>query len=377
MAVSSVPAYERSVTTTNPADHDEEGRFRRLVDTLDHAVVWEFDETLGAYTFVSQHSQLVLGYACEEWMRDPHFFEQRVHPEDWPKLVQLFAKLRRGETADLRCEHRCRREDGTTIWVHTGVHFDEHLGHALFRGVTIDVNHLKVAEEQQRLAREQAERAAKARDEILAVVAHDLRNPLHTIRMACSVLEQASGPANHSAVILRAVDRMQHLIDDLVDAASIRASRLKITASECDAASLLRQLADDFAADAQHKQVTLRREINSTAELRCDGRRIHQALSNLLHNALKFTPEGGTVTLRLAIDPLHAALSVEDTGRGIAEHELDKVFEREWQSDDTAHLGSGMGLYIAKGIVEAHGGTIQVSSQLGQGSIFTVLLPMP
>ena len=363
--------------TTDAADRADEGRFRRLVDTLDHAVVWEFDETLGAYTFVSQHSLLVLGYTCEEWLRDPHFFEQRVHPDDWPKLVELFAKLRRGETADLRCEHRCRRADGTTFWVHTGVHFEEHQGHALFRGVTIDVNHLKVAEEQQRLAREQAERAAKARDEILAVVAHDLRNPLHTIRMTCAVLDQVSGPANHTAVILRAVDHMQHLIDDLVDAASIRASRLKITPAECDAASLLRQLADDFSGEAQHKQVALRVEIGATALLRCDGRRIHQALSNLLHNALKFTPEGGTVTLRLAIDALQAAFSVEDTGRGIAEHELDRVFERAWQSDETAHLGSGMGLYIAKGIVEAHGGKIQVSSQLGQGSLFTVLLPMP
>jgi len=178
-------------------------------------------------------------------------------------------------------------------------------------------------------------------------------------------------------VILRAVDHMQHLIDDLVDAASIRASRLKITPAECDAASLLRQLADDFSGEAQHKQVALRVETGATALLRCDGRRIHQALSNLLHNALKFTPEGGRVTLRLAIDALQAAFSVEDTGRGIAEHELDRVFERAWQSDETAHLGSGMGLYIAKGIVEAHGGKIQVSSQLGHGSTFTVSLPMP
>jgi signal transduction histidine kinase len=83
------------------------------------------------------------------------------------------------------------------------------------------------------------------------------------------------------------------------------------------------------------------------------------------------------VTLRLEIDPLHATFSVQDVGRGIAEHEIDKVFEREWQSDETAHLGSGMGLYIAKGIVEAHGGQIQVSSQLGQGSLFKVVLPMP
>jgi PAS domain S-box-containing protein len=365
------------MTMNDALDCADEGRFRRLVDTLDHAVVWEFDETLGAYTFVSQHSQLVLGYKCEEWLQDPHFFERRVHPDDWPKFVELLAKLRRGEMADLRCEHRCQRADGTTFWVHTGVHFEAHRGHKLFRGVTIDIHHLKVAEEQQRLAREQAERAAKARDEILAVVAHDLRNPLHTIRLTCRLIEHAPGEGNHSAVILRAVDRMQSLIDDLVDAASIRAARLKISASEVDAASLLRQLAEDFSGAAKQEQVALQLEISGTALLRCDGRRIHQAMSNLIHNALKFTAAGGTVTLHLSVDPLHATFSVQDTGCGIAEHELDKVFEREWQTDETAHLGSGMGLYIAKGIVEAHGGQIHVSSQLGQGSTFTVLLPMP
>src|SRR6185295_8571465 len=332
------------MTATDERECADEGRFRRLVDTLDHAVVWEFDETLGAYTFVSQHSQLVLGYECQEWLHDPRFFERRVHPDDWPKLVELFAKLRRGETTDLRCEHRCQRADGTIFWVHTGVHFEQHRGHSLFRGVTIDVHHLKAAEEQQRSAREQAERLAKARDEILSVVAHDLRNPLNTIRMTCSVLERAAAPGNHTAVILRAVDQMQRLIDDLLDAASIRASRLKIASTEVDAASLLRQLAADFSGEAQQQQVALQIVADASATLRCDGRRIHQAMSNLIHNALKFTDPGGRVTLRLEIDALHASFRVEDTGRGIAEHELDKVFEREWQSDETAHLGSGMGL---------------------------------
>jgi PAS domain S-box-containing protein len=369
----------QGVDMTSPDELEcaDEGRFRRLVDTLDHAVVWEFDETLGAYTFVSQHSVLVLGYQCQEWLQDPRFFERRVHPDDWPKLVELFAKLRRAEASDLRCDHRWQRADGTVFWVHTGVHFEEHRGHSLFRGVTIDINHIKAAEEQERLAREQAERLAKARDEILSVVAHDLRNPLNTIRMTCSALDRTSEPGKYTAVVLRAVDQMQRLIDDLVDAASIRASRLKIARTEVDAASLLRQLGDDFSEDAQQKQVALRVIAEGNSTLRCDGGRIHQAISNLIHNALKFTDAGGSVTLRLAVDALHATFSVEDTGRGIAEEDLGKVFDREWQSDETAHLGSGMGLYIARGIIEAHGGQIEVSSQLGQGSVFKVLLPTP
>jgi PAS domain S-box-containing protein len=356
---------------------DDESRFRRLVDTLDHAVVWEFDDTISAYTFVSQHSRLVLGYDADEWLRDPQFFERRIHPDDLPKLLELLAKLRRGEATDLRCEHRCQHADGHSVWVHTGVHSERVRSHQLLRGVTIDISHIKAAEDHERRAREAAEFAAKARDEVLAVVAHDLRNPLNTIRLTCSLLEREAALSKPTAVILRAVNQMQHLIDDLVDAASIRASRLKISPTEVDAASLLRQLADDFSSEAHQKNVALHLVAAQTATLHCDGRRIAQALANLIHNALKFTEAGGSVTLQLSVDPLHSKFIIEDTGRGIAAHELDKIFDREWQADETAHLGSGMGLYIAKGIVGAHGGEIQVSSEVGRGSTFTVIMPTP
>jgi PAS domain S-box-containing protein len=357
-------------------DDVEESRFRRLVDTLDHAVVWEFDDTLGQYTFVSEHSRLVLGYAAEDWLQDSEFFERRIHPDDAPKLLELLAKLRRREAVDLRCEHRCRHADGHSVWVHTGVHFELFRGHRLMRGLTIDITHIKRAEEEERRARLEAERASKARDEVLAVVAHDLRNPLNTIRLGCEMLEHEPAVRQYSERILRAVDSMQRLIDDLVDAASIRASRLKLAPSEVDAATLVRQLAEDFAAEAESKGVSLRVLVGATATLRCDGRRLTQALANLMNNALKFTPCEGVVTLRLEIDALQAAFVVEDTGRGIAEDEIDKVFDREWQTDETAHLGSGMGLYIAKGIVMAQGGGIAVASQLGRGSTFTVTIPM-
>jgi PAS domain S-box-containing protein len=148
---------------TDESDSAEGTRFRRLVDTLDHAVVWEFDDTLGAYTFVSQHSSLVLGYSADEWLRDPQFFERRIHAEDLPKLLELLAKLRRGEAEDLRCDHRCQHADGHTVWVHTGIHSEiQHTRH-LMRGVTIDISHIKAAEELERRAREEAERATKAR----------------------------------------------------------------------------------------------------------------------------------------------------------------------------------------------------------------------
>jgi len=210
------------------------------------------------------------------------------------------------------------------------------------------------------------------------VVAHDLRAPLQTIRLACDVIEEATAPPTRQLEILRrATHKMQALIDDLVDAAAIRAARLSLSPDQFDPVRLLRECADDFAAEASERGITLTLalDVQSSPPVRGDARRVAQTLGNLIQNALKFTEAGGRVTLRVGTDTQHVRLVVEDLGRGIAPAEIDKVFDREWQSDETAHLGSGMGLYIAKGIAEAHGGTLTVTSELGHGSAFTLTLP--
>jgi PAS domain S-box-containing protein len=355
------------------ADHH---RFRRLVDSLDHAIVWEFDDTLKAYTFVSDHSRLVLGYDCQDWLNNSNFFEDHIEPEDLPRVLEMLDKLRRREATDLQLQHRCLRADGRVIWVHSGVHFEEEDGHELFRGVTIDIDDLKLTEQRERDARLAAERTAYARDEVLAVVSHDLRNPLNTIQLACSMLEQGTQLEKNVRLVRRAVRQMQGLIDDLLDAASIRASRMKISAAALDVQSLLNDIGDSFAAEAAERGIRLSVEAPENATIEADGRRLSQTLSNLINNALKFTSAGGDVRVRFVVEPTYVRFEVIDTGRGIAEDELDKVFDREWQSDETAHLGSGMGLYIAKGIVAAHGGELHVQSKLGQGSTFWFELPL-
>jgi PAS domain S-box-containing protein len=360
-------------------ERPDERRFRRLVNTLDHAVVWEFDDTHDAYTFVSEHSRLVLGYDCQAWMADARFFEQRIPEDDLPAVLALFDQLRRREVADVRCEHRMRRADGKVIWVHSGAHYEEQDGCRLFQGVTIDIDHLKRAEEREREARAQAERLAQARDEVLAVVAHDLRNPLNSLELACATFDDPELHARSVQLIRRAVQRMGALIDDLLDAASIRAARLSVVSADLDPRQLIQEVADDFAARAHENGITLELEPAPNApplKLRADAQRLHQLLANLVNNALKFTESGGRVTLRLLVEPRQVRIEVRDSGRGIAPEDRDKVFDRAWQSDETAHLGSGMGLYIAKGIVVAHGGTIGVDSELGIGSTFYFTLPV-
>jgi len=364
--------------TSIPSMPFDSNRFRRIVDALDHVVIWEFDDTLNRYTFVSRHSMLVLGVACEEWMENPRFLEEHVLSEERPKLEELLNKLRTDlEVNDLRLEHRLTKSDGSMIWAHTGVHREHEGGHLLLRGVTVDVNSIKTAEERERQACADAERAVSARDEVLAVVSHDLRNPLGTIRLAADAIGRGSSDVPRNLqMIERAVKRMQSLIDDLVDAAAIRARGLTLSRTTLDVATFVPQLTEDFRNAFAEKDVVLTHELKGEVVLSCDPSRIAQVASNLLNNALKFTAPGGTVKLTVSVDDLEATFTVEDSGRGIAVEEIDKVFEREWQSEETAHLGSGMGLYIAKGIVEAHSGRIWVKSEVGRGTSFAFTLPV-
>jgi len=360
------------------AAHADERRFRRLVDALDHAVVWEFDDTLNRYTFVSEHAHLVFGHTADSWMKNPNFFEDHTHPEDLAKVLELLNKLRStSDVNDLRLEHRFKNSDGVMIWAHTGVHREDEGGHRLLRGVTVDIHSVKAAEEREREARKVAERAVSARDEVLAVVSHDLRNPLNNIRMAASLIRQHPEDAGKNlAIIERATRRMEALIDDLIDAASIRSRGLTISRTTLDTATFLPQIVEEFRPIFDEKGVTLECEVQGQASISCDPKRIAQAISNLLNNALKFTDAGGRVSLSVAVDDLEATFVVRDSGRGIAADELARVFDREWQSEETAHLGSGMGLYIAKGLVEAHAGRIWVESDLDNGSTFAFTLPL-
>src|SRR4051812_2911160 len=192
-------------------------RFLRLVNALDHAVVWEFDDTEQRYTFVSDHSRLVLGYDSDEWAADPQRFERCIVPEDLPGFLALIAKLRNGDANDLRIEHRCLTADGRVTWVHTGVHRADEGGHSMFRGVTIDVHGAKSAEERERNAKEHAEEAVHRLEEVMAIVSHDVRSPLGTLLLAVDALEvQSTDIPKTVAMIRRSALRLSRLIDDLV-----------------------------------------------------------------------------------------------------------------------------------------------------------------
>ncbi|MEJ7597321.1 MAG: ATP-binding protein [Kofleriaceae bacterium] len=220
-----------------------------------------------------------------------------------------------------------------------------------------------------------AQHAVRARDELLAVVSHDLRNPIGVVGLALNVLENDPGMlASTLPRAKRAVDRMMHLIEDLLEIARIEAGTLKIERTAAAASSLLEDAVEQHRPLAQARGIVLELAETTTASALVDRQRIGQAIANLVGNALKFTPSGGQIRLGASADAGEVVLSVEDTGKGIAREHLAHIFDRFWQPDGRRD-GVGLGLAIVKGIVDAHAGRIAVESTVGVGTSFRIALP--
>jgi PAS domain S-box-containing protein len=219
----------------------------------------------------------------------------------------------------------------------------------------------------------EARRAIKARDDVLGVVAHDLRNPLGSILLQAELLRHPGAEASRkpAEMIERSARRMNRLIQDLLDVARMDGGRLSVELSRVAAADLVGDTVDGQRALAKAASLELRAEVaRGVPEVWADRDRVQQVLENLIGNAVKFTGPGGTISVGAAPRQDEVLFWVTDTGAGIAGEDLPHVFDRFWQAGRNGRRGAGLGLAIAKGIVEAHGGRIWVESTPGRGSTF-------
>jgi PAS domain S-box-containing protein len=229
---------------------------------------------------------------------------------------------------------------------------------------------------------EAAQLANQARDEVLGVVSHDLRNPISAIAMCARVLRDHP-PADVAArsellsTIEESTTWVNRLIEDLLDVANIERGRLSLEISEHEASQLALQAIHMFEVEAREHGISLEARLATNLPLvAADGARVVQVLGNLIRNAIKFTPSGGRVTVGVEPRDSTVVFTVVDTGPGMSADRQQRIFERYWQSSDGARVrGSGLGLSIAKGIVEAHGGRITVQSAPNEGSTFTFSIP--
>jgi PAS domain S-box-containing protein len=224
--------------------------------------------------------------------------------------------------------------------------------------------------------------AVKSREEMLAIVSHDLKNPLTVMALMAQQLKRIKQfdlkqPSDFANRIQRAVDHMQMLIGDLLDFAKIQDGTFLIEKLRERPIDVISHAIELVRTQLEAKGQNLTVDISPTLpDVACEDRRINQVLLNLLGNAIKFTPNGGTIRVAAKEVKDGIMIAVSDTGPGIPPDQLPKIFDRYWQAQGTKHLGTGLGLSIAKGIVEAHGSKIWAESQVGKGSSFFFTLPL-
>jgi signal transduction histidine kinase len=225
-------------------------------------------------------------------------------------------------------------------------------------------------------------RAIVARENFVAGVSHDLKNPLSVIQMSVVSMARTLPPVSrqqvekHEQIVLRNVNRMNRLIGDLLDAAAIDAGQMSIEPGDESVRVLVTEAVDLLRPLASARNQELRLAAVEDLRVTCDRVRVLQVMSNLVGNAIKFSESGRIITLRAERDGRAARFSVEDHGTGIAPGQLRHVFERYWRAKPTDGGGTGLGLFLARGIVEAHSGKLWVESKPGVGSTFYFTLPL-
>jgi PAS domain S-box-containing protein len=304
----------------------------------------------------------------------------------WSQEKLVMRSIRHGEKVEY-CETERRRKDGTVIPVSVTISPIHDAAGTVVGASTIvrDITRQRAAEKE-RQGRLAAEDANRAKDEFLTMLSHELRNPLSAITGWVSMLKQGQVPGErlpHAlGVIERNVRAESQLVESLLDFSRIEAGKLDLNMEGVDLSALLETVVDSMrpAADAKGVMLNLTRADGSLIVVG-DGGRLQQVFSNLLANALKFTPRGGHIQIQLVRAGSQAQVQVVDDGEGIQPDFLPYIFERFRQADSAkgrGHGGLGLGLAIVRELADAHGGTVTAESQgKGQGSTFTVTIPVP
>jgi PAS domain S-box-containing protein len=224
----------------------------------------------------------------------------------------------------------------------------------------------------------------RARDDMIGIVSHDLRNPVNAVKMITGVMLDRQGQeplsaelGNYASVIRQAAEQMDELIQDLLDVTRVESGRLAVKVSSQNTEEMLSDILRTLAPVAGDKSIKLRLEApDDLPEVLADRDRFSQAISNLVGNAIKFSPAGTAILVKVAILDKEILFSVSDKGLGMTSEQLAHAFDRFWQSSRTDRQGAGLGLAITKGIIDAHGGRIWAESSPGAGSTFYFTLPV-
>jgi PAS domain S-box-containing protein len=357
---------------------ESEERFRQLAENINE-VFWMTDPQTTRLLYISPAYERVWGRTCQSLHDNPRSFLDAVHPEDRERVQRdVLERQSRGEQIDK--EYRVVRPDGSIRWVRDRAFPVGDAAGQFYRlvGIIDDFTERKYAEDA-------LKEANRRKDEFLATLAHELRNPLAPIRNAVELMRRAQGDAGllekARSIIERQVVQMVRLVDDLLDISRITKGKLQLRQERVELAAVVRSAIEAVRplidAQAQELTITLPPE---PVLLDADPTRLAQVISNLLNNAAKFTDRGGHIWLAAQRQGGQVAVSVRDTGIGIAADYLPHIFEMFSQATpalERSQGGLGIGLALVRGLVELSGGSVEAQSAgPGKGSEFTLRLPI-
>jgi PAS domain S-box-containing protein len=311
-----------------------------------------------------------------------------VDAQDRPRVAEKFARAEAGGPGSpLVVEARMRRQDGSCHWFYMHADWSREKDGEPFilSGVNVDIQALKTAGEGLRQAVDKLEEADARKDEFLAMLAHELRNPLAPIRSAAELLRVARlDPAQvqkTSEIIARQADHMTGLVDDLLDVSRVNRGLVTLEKKPLDIRHIVTDAVEQVNPLIEARRQRLALQLSArAATVEGDPKRLVQVVGNLLNNAAKYTPEGGQLLLKTELLAGEVVLSVIDDGIGMAPGLAARVFDLFAQAErtpDRSSGGLGLGLALVKSLVELHGGTVSCDSEgPGKGSRFTVQLPL-
>ena len=379
--------------------HQSEERYRLLIEGVTNYAIFMLGPN-GHFVSWNIGAERILGYQEAEIIGQPfeHIFTPEAIERGQPEQV-----LRTAVAEGFSKENRWHiRKDGTHFWaqcVMTPLR-DENGNLRGFSKIMQDITERKLAEEErnqlllrEQAARAQAEAANRSKDDFLAIVSHELRTPMTAILGWAGMLQTGMLDEDRVSDAIETIERnansQMQLIEDLLDISRIVQGNLSLNFSSINLVEVIADAIEVVQPSADNKNIQLECVLDTPVELiRGDSDRLQQVVWNLLCNAIKFTPNGGRVEVRLSMvsdseqqaTDNYAQIQVSDTGKGISADFLPYVFERFRQADSTStrsNKGLGLGLAIARHLVELHGGTIQAESAgIGQGATFTVMLPL-
>jgi PAS domain S-box-containing protein len=366
---------------------ENEERWRMAMEVA-HVAAWEWHLTSGQMTW-STDPEILFGFP-QSSLGSEHRLFRALHPDDHAVIQAAIAAALQSET--YQAEYRAIRPDGSIVWIAdrgrgmAGV--DGRLDRIV--GISRDVTaEHEAVEERERLlrrvgeARDEAERQSRAKEDFLATLSHELRTPMNVVLGWLDILTNGKPAVNVQSalsVIQRNARLQVKLIDDLLDMNRLMAGNVRLEMAPVDVGETLHVLTEALRPIAEAKSIQISAQVEAPpVEILADGRLLGQIVSNLLHNAIKFTPKGGRVEASVTRLEGETLITVRDTGRGMSPAFLPHVFERFRQEDSSTTRevgGLGLGLSIAKRLAEAHGGTIVASSDgPGLGATFSVRLP--